>query len=276
VEERAAAGVFLKIAVIGDYGTGGQAEEEVAEQVHAWGPDAVLTLGDNNYPVGAAMTLDAHVGAFYARYIHPYKGAYPPGATKNRFFPALGNHDWGLGNVRAHEDYFDLPGNERYYTVRLGDVAVFVLDSDPHEPDGIDAHSAQARWLREGLAGSDAAFRVVTMHHPPYSSGRHGSQAVMQWPFGEWGADLVLAGHDHTYERIELEGVTYVVNGLGGRGQYRLGTPVEGSRVRFNADHGVLFLEANERELKARFVTHAGLLVDEFRRVADAPAPEVH
>ncbi len=262
--------------MIGDFGTGGQAEGEVAEQVHAWGPDVVLTLGDNNYPVGAAMTLDAHVGAFYARYIHPYKGAYPPGAKKNRFFPALGNHDWGLGNVRPHEAYFELPGNERYYTVRLGDVAVFVLDSDPHEPDGIDAHSAQARWLREGLARSDAAFKVVTMHHPPFSSGRHGSQAVMQWPFGQWGADLVLAGHDHTYERIEREGVTYVVNGLGGRGQYQLGTPVEGSQVQFNADHGALFLEADATELKARFVTHAGLQVDEFRLVADAPAPEVH
>ncbi len=262
--------------MIGDFGTGGQAEGEVAEQVHAWKPDAVLTLGDNNYPVGAAGTLDAHVGAFYARYIHPYKGAYPPGAERNRFFPALGNHDWGLGNVRAHEDYFDLPGNERYYSVRLGNVAVFVVDSDPHEPDGIDALSAQARWLREGLANSDAAFRVVTLHHPPFSSGRHGSQAVMQWPYEKWGADLVLAGHDHTYERIERGGVTYVVNGLGGRGPYRLGTPVEGSLVRFNADHGALFLEANAKELKARFVTHAGLLVDEFRLVPDVSFLQVH
>ena len=67
-----------------------------------------------------------------------------------------------------------------------------------------------------------------------------------------------------------------MVNGLGGRGQYQLGTPVEGSQVQFNADHGALFLEADATELKARFVTHAGLQVDEFRLVADAPAPEVH
>ena len=52
------------------------------------------------------------------------------------------------------------------------------------------------------LAASTAPWKIVYMHHPPYSSSQHGSTPGMQWPFENWGASLVLTGHDHTYERI--------------------------------------------------------------------------
>jgi hypothetical protein len=60
----------------------------------------------------------------------------------------------------------------------------------------------------------------------------------LRWPFAEWGATAVLAGHDHIYERIVRDGIVYFVNGLGGTVAYEIGNPVEGSQVRFNADFG--------------------------------------
>ena len=62
--------------------------------VDRWGVDAIVTVGDNNYPDGAAATIDANIGQYYHAYIAPYQGTYGAGAEMNRFFPALGNHDW--------------------------------------------------------------------------------------------------------------------------------------------------------------------------------------
>jgi len=263
----------IRFAVVGDYGTGDAPSAGVAAMVAKWEPQLVLTAGDNNYPVGASYTIDANIGAFYSQYIHPYKGRHGQGGAENRFFPALGNHDWMLGNIEPYEEYFQLPGNERYYTVERGPVAFFVIDSDPHEPDGIDSNSIQARWLKVVLAASDAAFRVVIMHHPPFSSGRHGSQKVMQWPYKSWGADLVIAGHDHTYERIEIQGMTYLVNGLGGRGPYRFREPILGSQVRFNTENGALLVEATSEEMTLRFVTSSNVEIDRFQLPARSRVP---
>jgi hypothetical protein len=80
-------------AVLGDYGSGDQNEADVAELVLSWQPDFIITLGDNNYPSGAADTMDGAVGQFFHSYIYPYQGDYGAGAEVNRFFPTLGNHD---------------------------------------------------------------------------------------------------------------------------------------------------------------------------------------
>ena len=84
----------VRFAVIGDYGLDGTAEADVAALVHGWQPDIILTVGDDNYPSGAAGTIDANIGKYYHDYIQPYTGTYGPGADVNRFFPSLGNHDW--------------------------------------------------------------------------------------------------------------------------------------------------------------------------------------
>ncbi|MBL4685160.1 MAG: metallophosphoesterase, partial [Nannocystaceae bacterium] len=125
------------VAVIGDYGDASPSEAAVAALVHGWQPDLVVTLGDNNYPRGSARTIDANIGQYYHRYIAPYRGTFGKGAASNRFFPSLGNHDWRSPAAAPYLEYFDLPGNERYYDVRWGPVHFFALDSDRHEPDGV-------------------------------------------------------------------------------------------------------------------------------------------
>jgi tartrate-resistant acid phosphatase type 5 len=257
-------GNLTRFAAIGDYGYAGPAEEAVADLVKGFRPDFVVTLGDNNYPLGAAETIDFNVGLFYHDFIAPYLGRFGCGAGRNRFFPALGNHDWYAPDARPYLDYFTLPGNERYYDVTWGWVHVFALDSDSNEPDGITAGSVQAAWLKRRLATSTARWKVVYMHHPPYSSGPHGSTVELRWPYKEWGADLVLAGHDHDYERFDIDGLPYLVNGLGGAAFYAFGATVAGSVARFNESAGALFVEADASSLHARFQSVDGRQLDAF------------
>jgi hypothetical protein len=84
----------------------------------------------------------------------------------------------------------------------------------------------------------------------------------MQWPYAAWGADLVLAGHDHCYERLQLDGITYVVSGLGGASLYSFGPAVDGSVARYNDDYGVTLLEADSNELSISFFTIENELID--------------
>lgn len=253
-----------RFAAIGDYGYASASEADVAQLVKSWNPDCVITLGDNNYDQGAASTIDANIGQYYHDFIAPYRGRYGSGAATNRFFPALGNHDTYTGAGQPYLAYFSLPGNGRYYDFVRGQVHFFVLNSDPSEPDGTSSTSAQAQWLRAQLTAAKEPWKLVYFHHPPYSSGTHGSSPGMRWPFREWGASLVLAGHDHHYERLVVGGLTYCVNGLGGRSIYGLTNPIEGSLVRYNAEYGAQRFDASADSLRLRFYTRTGQLIDSF------------
>jgi len=248
-------GAECSVAVIGDYGDAGPAEAAVAKQVASWDPDFIVTLGDNNYPRGAASTIDANIGQYYSRFIHPYRGAFGDGAAHNRFFPSLGNHDWRTHAAAPYLEYFELPGNERYYDVRWGPVHLFAIDSDRREPDSILADGTQAQWLRRSLEASDAPWKLVYMHHPPYSSGEHGGAEVMRWPFAQWGADAVLAGHDHHYERLERDGIVYFVMGVSGSPkQYAIREIDPASKVRVTDVWGAMAIDANAEAITLRFV----------------------
>ncbi|WP_177204600.1 metallophosphoesterase [Hymenobacter arizonensis] len=253
-----------RFAAIGDYGHASNSEEQVAELVKSWKPEFVITLGDNNYEQGAASTIDENIGRYYHEFIGAYRGRYGSGAATNRFFPSLGNHDTYTRHGQPYLDYFSLPGNERYYDYVRGDVHFFVLNSDPSERDGTGSTSRQAQWLKAEMAASRSRWKIVYFHHPPYSSGTHGSSPNMRWPFREWGASLVLAGHDHHYERLVVDGLTYCVNGLGGRSIYGTTVALPGSQVRYNADYGAQLIEASADSLRLRFITHTGKLVDAF------------
>lgn len=253
----------VRLAVIGDYGNNSQAESDVATLVESWSVDFVVTVGDNNYPDGEASTIDDNVGQYYSAFIYPYNGEHGPGAIENNFFPAPGNHDWRTDSLEPYLDFFTLPGNERYYDLERGPLHLFVLDSDPDEPDGHTSDSFQASWLQNRLSSSTAPWKLVFLHHAPYSSSsNHGSDAEMQWPFAQWGATGVLGGHDHTYERLQVDSIPYFVNGLGGAGIYRMGTPVDGSLVRYNRDHGAMLITAGESCINFSFYSRDNELID--------------
>jgi hypothetical protein len=166
---------------------------------------AMWLTGRNVYAINQPITATPEdcgadwrigvIGQYYHACIAPYGGSYGAGSKANRFFPALGNHDWYTPGAQPYFDYFTLPGNERYYAVRRGPIEFFILDTDPHEPDGYGVDSAQARWLQQQLAASDAPWKIVVLHYPPYSSSaRHGSDRKVQWPFAEWGHPLSSPG----------------------------------------------------------------------------------
>ncbi len=260
-------------AVIGDYGRAGPDEEDVANLVKSWNPDFIITTGDNNYPDGAASTIDENIGQYYHEFIYPYVGSYGAGAQTNRFFPSLGNHDWIPPHAKPYLDYFTLPDNERYYDFTWGSVEFFAIDSDSDEPDGNSSTSVQAAWLQSELAMSTATWKIVYMHHSPYSSALHGSSGTRQWPFQEWGASVVLGAHDHTYERIVQSDFPYFVNGAGGNELYSFGTPVAGSELRYNDDFGAMRVEASDTQLTFQFISRMGTIVDTYTMTADPNNP---
>ncbi|MFQ5864950.1 MAG: metallophosphoesterase [bacterium] len=260
----------VRFGVIGDYGDAGQAELDVSNLIKSWNVDLLITTGDNNYPNGEASTIDENIGQYYHEFIFPYVGNYGQGDSTNRFFPCLGNHDWRSPGATPYLNYFTLPGNERYYDFSWGPVHFFVIDSDNDEPDGISSTSIQASWLQDQLVASSAPWKIVYLHHPPYSSGSHGSSSALQWPYEDWGATAVFAGHDHTYERIFRDDnhddvvLPYFVNGLGGSSRYSFGAPVSGSQVRYADDYGAMLIEANEAAITFQFVTRTGVLIDTY------------
>ncbi len=262
-----------RFAVIGDYGYAGQPLADVAALIDSWDVDFIVTTGDNNYNIGAADTIDANIGQYFHDYISPYQGSYGTGAVENRFFPSLGNHDWGTLDLQPYTDYFTLPGNERYYDFTAESVHIFVIDSDPHEPNGRSFDSIQANWLQTQLSSSQEQWKLVFMHHPPYSSSSvHGSEVIMQWPYADWGVTAVLAGHDHTYERIQRDNMLYFVNGLGGRSLYGLSdTPVSGSQFRYNEDYGAMLIIANPVCINFTFYNRTGDLIDTTSIEKDLP-----
>jgi tartrate-resistant acid phosphatase type 5 len=265
----------IRFAVIGDYGQDGPGELSVANLIKSWNPDFIVTTGDDSY---GSTPIDDNIGKYFAPFIGAYAGAYGPGADTNRFFPSIGNHDYtDGGGINAYLNYFTLPGagipgsnssgQERYYDFVRGPIHFFVINSNSQEPDGISSSSAQAQWLHAQMSASTSPWKIVVLHHAPYSScTTHGSQPVLQWPYEAWGAHAVLAGHDHTYERILRNDnadtiiVPYFVNGLGGKSKYGFPTGgfVAGSQVHYNADYGAMLVEATDFLVTFQFYSATG------------------
>jgi len=248
-----------RIAVIGDYRSNGPGTDSVSMLVKNWNPDFVLTTGDN-FDLTSG-TLDDQVGQYYSEFIFPYTGSYLPGGSVNTFFPCIGNHELNNSGLQGYYDYFTLPGNERYYQLVTGNVAVFIINSNSFEPDGVADTSVQAIWLRDNLSLSTAPWKIVVFHHPPFSSGPHGSDTTMQWPFRSWGADAVLSGHEHGYERLAEDSLVYFVNGAGGASLYSFGS-IAGSQITYSKNYGAQLITAFPDSLIFQFFNIRDSLVD--------------
>jgi myo-inositol-hexaphosphate 3-phosphohydrolase len=263
----------ITFAAIGDYGEDNAPEQAVADLIDNLGVDFIITTGDNSY----GLDFDQRVGQYYSNYIGNYQGVYGPGSPVNRFFPTPGNHDY-LTNYLA---FFTLPGaniptsntsgNERYYDFIRGPVHFFAINSCSDEPDGISSTSIQAQWLQQQLAASSAPWKIVHLHHPPYSSGK--DEEIMRWPYEDWGVASVLAGHHHSYQRIHRDDnndgniLPYFVTGLGGASINNFSTPaVPGTIFQYNSDYGSMLISASENSITFQFysITNGGTLIDSF------------
>ena len=273
-------------AVIGDYGSSSTDEGAVAGLVYGWSPDFIITLGDNRY---GSTDFNKAVGQYYCNHLTDAgNGSFCSGGNSltNAFFPSLGNHDYNDGaGLDEYLSYFTLPGtgvatsgtsgSERYYDFIRGPIHFFVIDSHGALLSSTD-ETIQKNWLQAQLAASRTPWQIVYFHHPPYSSALHGSTTAMQWPFAAWGADAVISGHDHTYERIFADGIVYFINGLGGR-SLRINsfhTPVTGSQIHYNGDYGAMHVDASDTTITFQFINLSGSIIDTYNIEAGInPAP---
>lgn len=215
----------ITFAIVGDFGENSKEEGAVADMIKAWPIDFIITMGDNNYFLGARKSLKKNIGKYYGDYIYnpdaPVMLRCDGKAARdktNRFFPAPGNHDHYSRHMKPYYEYFTLPGDESNYTFTWGPVQFFSMNSGS---DGrVDCcDSPESKWLKQGLATSTAPFKFIYFHHPPYSPGDHGSATHLQWPYAQWGASAVLAGHEHFYARIQdmtTPELLYLISGNGG------------------------------------------------------------
>ncbi|GAA4407621.1 hypothetical protein GCM10023168_23860 [Fodinibacter luteus] len=206
------------LAVVTDVGNCDEGSARVADMVDGWAPEAIVTAGDNTQGTEGCTPYTDSVDDYYGEYVRDPAGP--------RFWPALGNHDHenkgaGLAAYLAYFDYLsaDDDPQRRWYDQQLGPVHVFVLDSEASEAD----LAAQRTWLRGALATARSAeprtWNVVVFHRPAHSSGSHGPFEPMSeaagWDYRGWGADIVLAGHQHLYEDVVVDGLHHVTAGVG-------------------------------------------------------------
>lgn len=192
-------------ALIGDSGSGDRAQDVVAQAMLEYFTSAqhfsfVLMLGDNLYH-------DDYKGEF----LDPYRPLLDRGIT---FYATLGNHD---SELEQHFKPFTMQDRD-YYSFDRGNVRFVALDSNhPGDP-------AQLQWLGSAFDGAGDKWRMVFLHHPLYSSGKHADESArvirpaFESALVRSGVDVVFSGHDHLYERVAPQhGIRYFVSGGGGR-----------------------------------------------------------
>jgi len=243
----------LKFAVLGDFGTGGREQYQLADQMatlHTTFPfELVITVGDNIY--GSERPQDMK-----KKFEEPYKALIAAGV---KFRAALGNHD-----AREQSSYapFGMDG-KTYYTFKAPkqDVRFFALESDYPTP-------MQIAWLERELGQSGEDWKIPYFHHPLYSSGKHGSHTelrkVLEPLFLKFNVSVVFTGHDHFYERIRpQQGIVHFVVGSGG--QLRRGDIDERTGLTaagFDTDRVFMAVEIDKDQLFFNAISRAGAIID--------------
>jgi hypothetical protein len=224
-------------------------------------PGTVATLGDDAYESGTARE---------------YRQCYNPtwGAFLDRTRPAPGNHEYLTSGAAGYFGYFGLRAGDSklgYYAYDLGAWRLYALNSNCADIGGCTPGSPEVAWLKADLAAHPTQCVLAYWHHPRFSSGEHGSNAFVA---GLWdtlnaaGADIVLNGHDHDYERFApmndsgqvdtTGGIVEFVVGTGGRSHYPFTKLLPTSQVRNDATFGVLDLTLSPGGWSSRFVPVAG------------------
>jgi hypothetical protein len=241
--------------------TGDSATADLIDRI----PGAVFAAGDMAYEDGTAEQIRDCYGPTWGRF-------------KDRTRPIPGNRDWRT-EIAPYLAYWgdravSEPG-DTWYSWELGAWHIVMLDSNCAEVHGCGPESKQGRWLRADLSRSKARCTLAMWHHPRFSSGEHGPYAEAEWfweTFHKAGADVVVSGHDHDYERFEpIDGVGKVdpaggmrlfVVGTGGAELSPLATTDPRSSVRIDGTYGVLRLVLHPTGYEWRFIAADGTIGD--------------
>jgi predicted phosphodiesterase len=241
----------VKLAIIGDTGTGTkpqfQIAQEMAECRTTFPFDFVLMLGDNIYGGQTAADLKR-------KFEDPYGALLNAGV---KFYASLGNHD--STNERMYKP-FNMDG-KRYYDFKRGDAEFFALDSNYMDPEQIE-------WLKKELSGSNSKWKICFFHHPLYSDGKMHGPALdlrkeLEPLFQQYGVNVVLAGHEHFYERVKPQnGINYFV--LGNSGELRLHNirPSDAIAKGFDTDQAFALMEIDGDQLYFQIIARGGNTVD--------------
>ncbi len=231
-------------------------------------PAAVLTLGDTQYE-----------SASYENFMASYDLSW--GRFKDKTYPVIGNHEGESADAgQGYCEYFGavancnadgLQGDAAYYSFDVGLWHLIALNSNCAAAGGCDTSSPQYEWLVADLAAHPSKCTLAYWHHPRFSSGDHGNHTRMEDIFSalyDAGAEIVLSGHDHDYERFapqtpDLEadpkgGVRQFVVGTGGKNLYTFNSSEPNSEVMDSQTFGVLKLTLNPKSYSWEFVPEAG------------------
>jgi hypothetical protein len=241
----------LKFAVIGDSGTGGRRQREVANRMeelrNVFSFGFVLMQGDNLY--GRERPKD-----YFQKFERPYQALLQ---SDVKFYAVLGNHD---NPKQRFYGNFNM-GGERYYTFAEGDVRFYALDTT-------EMTREQLFWLEKELKESTEEWKICFFHHPIYSSGkRHGAslemRAALEPLFVKYGVSAAFSGHEHFYERIRPQnGIHYFISGAAGK--LRRGN-VKKSQLTaraFDQDNSFMLVEITGEQMHFQTISRTGETVD--------------
>ena len=242
----------LRFAVIGDTGSGTEKQRQVADMMVRYKQlfpfEFVLMMGDNLY--GSETPKD-----FENKFSDVYKKLLD---DKIKFYATLGNHDLP---IQINYEKFNMNGKE-YYRFKKGNVAFYSLNSNYMD-------KRQVKWLEDELTKDTSDWKICFFHHPPYSSAKkHGSDTqlreIIEPIFLKYGVNVVLAGHEHVYERIKPQkGIYYFVSGAGG--QLRVGDVKSQSPLTeksFDQDMHFMLFEVVGDQLYFQAISRTGETID--------------
>lgn len=242
----------VKFVIIGDTGTGTAKQNELGDVLlssrSSFPYEFVLMMGDNLY--GGEKPVDFKM---------KFEDVYRPILDQNvKFYATLGNHD---EPAQRYYEFFNMNGKE-YYRFTKGNVAFYCLNSNYMD-------QKQVKWMEDELAKDTSDWKIAFFHHPPYSSGgKHGSDTqlreVVEPIFVKYGVNVVLAGHEHFYERIKPQkGVYYFISGAGGK--LRSGDVKERSPLTeraFDKDMSFILAEIQNNQMFFQVISRTGETVD--------------
>ncbi len=271
--------------------------------VNGWNTAFIITVGDNIYygrnNTSQNSCTHEHVNDYDSTIEKYYGNYFTKNVNTNRFYPCIGDHEIA-GEIDLdprpgfylayYKEYFALPNNERYYTFLKGNIRFICINNDfggistwtgggysdttVWEPDGIDSSSVQGQWAKSILDTSTAKWNIVYQHKPVYFSYLDSSLNLykrVRWPFKSWGADIVLNGDFHWYERVRKGNMTYITNGLGG-GKFdplfddtlTNFVRIPESKILYNDAYGAQIVEEYKDSLVFKFINVNNQIIDRY------------